>query len=104
MNCNPEDPISLDRAITLADTLNINIVLASDPDADRLAIAIKKDNDWIFINGNQAGIIETYYKLTQLKKTNKTPVIISTYISNNLIDRIGKKWDAKIIRTPTGFK
>lgn len=104
LNCNPEDPISLDRAITLADTLNINIVLASDPDADRLAIAIKKDNDWIFINGNQAGIIETYYKLTQLKKTNKTPVIISTYISNNLIDRIGKKWDAKIIRTPTGFK
>ncbi|MDE7221849.1 MAG: phospho-sugar mutase, partial [Ureaplasma sp.] len=104
LNCNPEDPISLDRAITLADTLNINIVLASDPDADRLAIAIKKENDWIFLNGNQAGIIETYYKLTQLKNKNKTPIIMSTYISNNLIDRIGKKWNAKIIRTPTGFK
>lgn len=103
-NCNPEDERSLDAAIILADTLNVNIVLASDPDADRLAIAIKKDNEWIFLNGNQAGIIETYYKLKKLKRTKKTPVVITTYISTNLVDRIVSKYDGKVIRTPTGFK
>lgn len=102
--CNPEDPEALAPAIVLADTLNVNIVLASDPDADRLAIAIKKDNEWVFLNGNQAGIIETYYKLTKLKRTKKTPVVISTYISTNLIDRIVKDYNGKVIRTPTGFK
>ena len=102
--CNPEDECSLDAAIILADTLNVNIVLASDPDADRLAIAIKKDDEWVFLNGNQAGIIETYYKLQKFKHTKKTPVVISTYISTNLIDRIIKPFNGKIIRTPTGFK
>lgn len=102
--CNPEDNKALEAAITLADTLNVNVVLASDPDADRLAIVIKKNDEWQFLNGNQAGIIETYYKLTKLKKTKKTPVVISTYISTNLIDRIIKPYDGKIIRTPTGFK
>lgn len=102
--CNPEDPNSLEAAILLADTLNVNVILASDPDADRLAIAIRKDGEWIFINGNQAGIIETYYKLKKLKKFKKTPVVISTYISTNLIDRIVEPYKGKVIRTPTGFK
>ena len=79
-------------------------MLASDPDADRLAIAIKKDDEWVFLNGNQAGIIETYYKLQKFKHTKKTPVVVSTYISTNLIDRIIKPFNGKIIRTPTGFK
>ena len=102
--CNPEDPKALAAAISLADTLNANIILASDPDADRLAIAIKKNNEWMFINGNQAGIIETYYKLTKLRRTKKTPIVISTYISTNLIDKIVEPYNGKIIRTPTGFK
>lgn len=102
--CNPEDPESLAAAIVLADTLNVNIVLASDPDADRLAIAIKKDNEWVFLNGNQAGIIETYYKLIKLKRTKKTPIVISTYISTNLVDKIVADYNGKVIRTPTGFK
>ena len=103
--CNPEDPQSLEDAINFADIVNSNIVLASDPDADRLAIVIKKDNEWVFLNGNQAGIIETYYKLHNLKIKNKfVPVVISTYISTNLIDKIVKQFNGKVIRTPTGFK
>lgn len=103
--CNPEDPQSLEDAINFANIVNSNIVLASDPDADRLAIVIKKDNEWVFLNGNQAGIIETYYKLKNLKIKNKiTPIAISTYISTNLIDKILISFNGKVIRTPTGFK
>ena len=102
--CNPENPESLKLAISLADKLNINIVLASDPDADRLAIAIKKNNEWIYLNGNQAGIIETYYRLLKLKNDSRSKVVISTYISNNLIDRIVDEYKGRVIRTATGFK
>ncbi|MBR2857960.1 hypothetical protein IKE96_02005 [bacterium] len=50
-------------------------------------------------------MIETYYKLHNLKIKNKfVPVVISTYISTNLIDKIVKPFNGKVIRTPTGFK
>lgn len=102
--CNPEDPKALTLATSIADQNKVNLVLASDPDADRLAIALKKDGKWIFLNGNQAGIIETYYRFNVLKNDYRIPVAISTYISTNLIDRIAKDFKGKIIRTATGFK
>ena len=101
---NPEDPKSLDLAVKLADSQNVNLIFATDPDADRLGISIKKDDKWIFLTGNEAGIIETYYRLNVLKDDSRKPVIVSTYISTNLIDRIAKDYDAKVIRTATGFK
>lgn len=101
--CNPEDPKALDMAIKLADDRNINLVLSSDPDADRLAISLKKDGKWIFLNGNQAGIIETFYRLKMLHNDDREKIIISTYISNNLIDRMVQN-NGRVIRTATGFK
>lgn len=102
--CNPEDPRSLELAVKLADENNISLIFATDPDADRLGVAIKKDGKWNFLNGNQAGIIETYYKIHNMPLDHKVPVIVSTYISNNLIDRIAKEFNGKVIRTATGFK
>lgn len=101
--CNPEDPKSLLKAIELADSKNINIVFASDPDADRLAIGIKKNGEWVFLNGNQAGIIETHYRLMMLNDDTREKIVISTYISNNLIDRMVLN-QGYVIRTATGFK
>ena len=101
---NPEDPKSLNLAVELADKQGIDLIFATDPDADRLGIAIKKDGKWNFLTGNQAGTIETYYRLNVLKDDTRKPVIVSTYISTNLIDRIAKDYDAKVIRTATGFK
>ncbi len=101
--CNPEDPKALVMATNYADSLNVSLVFASDPDADRLAIGLKKDGKWIFLNGNQAGIIETFYRLKTLENDNRNKIVISTYISNNLIDRMLKSI-GEVIRTPTGFK
>ncbi|GAA5414773.1 phospho-sugar mutase [Ureaplasma ceti] len=103
--CNPEDPRALEQAVNLANQENVNLIFATDPDADRLGVAVKKDGQWIFLNGNQAGIIETYYRIKPLsEKYSGTPVVISTYISTNLIDRIAKAYNGKVIRTATGFK
>ena len=101
--CNPEDPKSLTSVTKYADTIDVKLVFASDPDADRLAIGLKKDNKWVFLNGNQAGIIETFYRLKMLENDLREKVVISTYISNNLIDRMVKNI-GYVIRTATGFK
>lgn len=101
---NPEEAASFNYAIEYADKNGINLIFAADPDADRLGIAFKKKNKWEFLNGNAAGIIETYYLLMTKQSSNKRPVIVSTFVTNNLIDRIAKEYNAKVVRTATGFK
>lgn len=103
---NPEDPKAFQLAESQAEALNAKVMLACDPDADRLGIAIKHNGVWNYLNGNQAGIIQSWYQLQQFKKTKieKTPVIISTYVSTNYIDRLAKKDHGLVMRTPTGFK
>lgn len=100
---NPEDPSSFNLAIKYADSNKAKIILANDPDADRMAIAIKHDDEWKFLSGNEMGIIFTHYILKN-KKFKKKPYIVSSYVSTNLIDLISKKYNAIVYRTPTGFK
>ncbi len=100
---NPEDPASFNLAIKYANKNNAKIIIANDPDADRMAIAIKHDDEWKFLNGNEMGIIYTYYVLKN-KKFKKQPYIVASYVSNNLVDVIAKQYDAIVYRTPTGFK
>ena len=59
---NPEEPAALDMAVKKAIATNADIVMASDPDADRMGIAIKDDKgEWILVNGNQTAMIFIYY-------------------------------------------
>lgn len=100
---NPEDPSSFNLAIKYADSNKAKIIIANDPDADRMAVAIKHDDEWKFLSGNEMGIIFTYYVLKN-KKFKKKPYIVSSYVSTNLVDLISKKYNAIVYRTPTGFK
>ncbi|MBQ5492797.1 MAG: phospho-sugar mutase [Mycoplasmataceae bacterium] len=100
---NPEDPSSFNLAIKYAEKNNAKIIIANDPDADRMAVAIKRDDEWRFLTGNEMGIIYSYYVLKN-KKFNLQPYIVSSYVSTNLVDRIAKKYNALVHRTPTGFK
>ncbi len=90
--------------IPYADENGIDLIFATDPDADRLGVCFKRNGKWILLNGNQAGIIESYYILKHKDLQDKTPVIISTYVSNNLIDRMVKPLNGRVVRTATGFK
>ncbi|MGL5246089.1 MAG: phospho-sugar mutase [Mycoplasmoidaceae bacterium] len=103
-NSNPEDKSSFELSLKYARTHNADIMLGVDPDADRLAVAIKtKEGSFKYISGNEMGIIFTYYCLKN-KNYNKTPFIVSTFVSTNLIDRIAADYGCKIFRTGTGFK
>lgn len=103
---NPEEPKAFNLALQQAESMNAKVMLACDPDADRLGIAIKHNGKWTYLNGNQSGIIQSWYQLMRFKESNikKTPVIISTYVSTNYIDRLIKPKNGLVMRTPTGFK
>lgn len=100
---NPEDIASFGLALEYANKFNAEIILASDPDADRLGVATLNDHDWVYLSGNEVGIIFTYYLLTT-RKYNRKPFIVSTLVSNTFIDRIARKFNADVYRVGVGFK
>lgn len=102
---NPENQNSFKQSIKTAKKFNSEILISVDPDGDRFAFAIKQNNKWHFFNGNETGILLTNYILEYKKELkNRVPIIISTYVSNNLINRIAKQHNAIVLRTATGFK
>lgn len=112
---NPEDPNALSLAITQAKATHADIVLASDPDADRLGCALPHpDKGWnadpteLAINGNQIGAILAYYILSALKNKGKLPpkgVVCKTIVTTDLISIIANHFGAKPVdNLLVGFK
>ena len=68
---NPEDKLALKMAVSLANKKNADIVIGTDPDADRIGIVVRDlDNDWYYLNGNQIMVIFTEYLLCKKKNNN----------------------------------
>lgn len=102
---NPEDPSVFQLGIKLAELENSKIVMANDPDADRIGVAVKDDNDkWIYPNGNQIGLLLMNYILKFKKDIPKNGAVISTVVSTPMLDVIAKDHNVNIFRTLTGFK
>jgi phosphoglucomutase/phosphomannomutase len=108
---NPEDPAVLELAITKAKELSLDIVLASDPDADRLGVAVPLSNDkkeWITLTGNQIASLLTYFVLDQLQKKNaiqQNGVVTKTLVTTDLMTDICNSFDVHIIKNLlVGFK
>lgn len=105
---NPEEPDALKMAIRKAEETGAELVMASDPDADRLGIACKnKGGEFILLNGNQTCAILIYYILSQYKEKNKykgNEFIIKTIVTSNLLDTIAEKHDVECYNVLTGFK
>ncbi|BDU49764.1 phospho-sugar mutase [Haliovirga abyssi] len=102
---NPEDPKVFKLGIKLAEEVGAKIIMANDPDADRIGISIKsKTGEWIYPNGNQVGILLSEYILSNMKKIPENGVIISTVVSTPMLDKVAKAYGVEVIRTLTGFK
>ena len=105
---NPENGEALEMAINLAKKIDGDIVMASDPDADRVGMACKDDKgEWVLINGNQTCMLFLYYiiknRLAQgLMKGNE--FIVKTVVTTELIAEIAKKNNIKLFDVYTGFK
>ena len=105
---NPEEPAALSMAVEKAKETNADLVMASDPDADRIGIAIKDDKgEWILVNGNQICMIFLYYILTQHKALNKlrgNEFVVKTIVTTELIKKIADSVNVELIDSYTGFK
>ncbi len=103
---NPEERETFGGAILEAIPED-ELIFATDPDADRIGILCKKENQWHTINGNQIGQLLLYYYLKTLKEKNKLPkkgVVISTVVTSPLQKKIAESFGMKVYETLTGFK
>ena len=105
---NPEEPAALDMAVKKAIETNADIVMASDPDADRMGIAVKNDKgEWILVNGNQTALLFVYYLITRWKETGRLKgkeYIVKTIVTTEIIKDIANKNGVEIFDCFTGFK
>lgn len=105
---NPEEPSALKMAIAVAERNGADIVLATDPDADRVGIAVRDGNgEMVLLNGNQTASILTYYILTRWKELGKLDgrqYIVKTIVTTELLKAIASDFGVKTYDVLTGFK
>ena len=100
---NPEEYEALNLGIDYAKRTNSDLVLATDPDCDRLSIAIRIDKDFQILSANELGCLLLDYVCQNITCVNK-PVFIKTIVTTDLAELIAKKYNATTINTLTGFK
>lgn len=105
---NPEEPAALKMALDLAEKEHADIVIGTDPDCDRLGIAVRNnENKMELLNGNQTMVLMTHFLLEQWKKAGKLngkQFVASTVVSTPLVEKIADHFDVKYIEGLTGFK
>jgi phosphoglucomutase/phosphomannomutase len=106
---NPEVPESMDRAERLAREIKADLVLATDPDADRLGVlAADGHGGFRYITGNEIAYLATWFKLDQLAKQGRmpeSPVVITTVVTTSLVTRIARHFGAQVVNNLlVGFK
>jgi phosphoglucomutase len=108
---NPEVPVSMDRAVALARSAKADLVLATDPDADRLGAMVPKTSgrdEWQFVTGNQIAALLTHFKLARLHEQGSlpaNPIVVKTLVTSTLITRIARHFQAQVVdNLLVGFK
>ncbi|MCD8136042.1 MAG: phospho-sugar mutase, partial [Parabacteroides gordonii] len=105
---NPEEPAALAMAVEKAKETDADLVLASDPDADRVGAAVKNnDGEWVLLNGNQTALMFVYYLITRWKelgKVNGKEYIVKTIVTTELICTIAERNGVELYDVYTGFK
>lgn len=105
---NPEEPEALKMAMELAEKENADIVIGTDPDCDRLGIAVRNnEGKLVLLNGNQTMVLMTHFLLQQWQKTGKLngkQFVASTIVSTPMVEKIAEHFNVKYIEGLTGFK
>jgi phosphoglucomutase len=105
---NPEENSALEMAVAQAEAIGADLVMATDPDADRVGIAIRDNEGKItLLNGNQTASLLTYYLLqrwSELGKLNENTYIVKTIVTTELMAAMAKKYGVKCYNVLTGFK
>lgn len=104
---NPEIRQAFDCGLKMAKKEKPDLLFATDPDCDRIGVAVPHKGDYCLITGNEMGALLANYLLSQRKATGtlpETPVVIKSFVSTKLVNKICKKYNALLIETLMGFK
>ena len=101
---NPEEKNVFDLSIKLADEIGAKVCLANDPDADRTGMMVKEDKEWVYLNGNQIGMLLLKYILDNKRDIPENGAVVTTIVSTPILDKIAEERNLKVFRTLTGFK
>lgn len=105
---NPEETAAMEMATKKAAEINADVVMASDPDADRIGVAVKNDKgNYIIVNGNQTALLFIYYIITKMKEAGTlkgNEYIVKTIVSTEMIAEIARRNNIEYFDVYTGFK
>jgi phosphomannomutase len=99
---NPEEPAALAEALLDCQRVGADILLANDPDADRLAVAVFHDGEWVHLNGDEIGCLLAGDLLAH--SIVEQPLVATTIVSSRMLSAIARSWGADFAQTLTGFK
>jgi len=100
---NPEEPGALDLARDLATRVGADLILANDPDADRLAVCLPRGGEWVMLTGNQVGLLLADF-LLEHAGPGPTPLVVNSIVSSPMLAAIAARYGARFEATLTGFK
>jgi len=104
---NPEQEEAYELALKYAKDHDADLVLSTDPDADRIGVAVKHDNEYILMSGNQTGAVLLEYVLSQNLKNRtmpRNPIMFNTIVTGDLGEKVANKYHVTTEKTLTGFK
>lgn len=104
---NPEEPTAMEMALELARKEEADLVIGTDPDADRIGVAIRHGGEYLLLNGNQHGVLLCDYVFGSMKEQGSLPprpAFVNTIVSTDLQRKIARKYGAEVHETLTGFK
>lgn len=104
---NPEMPEAFDEARIVADRVGADLILATDPDADRLGVAVRDGDKFTVLSGNQIGCLILNYRLMKLKEQNRLPangLVVKSIVSTSFADAICRKYGVRLDGVLTGFR
>ncbi len=106
---NPEDPKAFTLALQLAKEVQADIILATDPDADRLGVYAldKESGEYVSFTGNMSGMLIAWYLMSEKMAENKmptNPALVKTIVTTNMADALAKEFGVTLIEVLTGFK
>ena len=105
---NPEEPAAMEMATTKAAEINADVVMASDPDSDRIGVAVKNDKGkYVILNGNQTALLFFYYIIVKMKEAGKlkgNEFVVKTIVSTEMIAEVARRNKIELYDVYTGFK
>ena len=105
---NPEEPAAMEMAMKKAAEIDADVVMASDPDSDRIGVVVKDDKgEYIIINGNQTALLFFYYIIVKMKEAGKlkgNEFVVKTIVSTEMIAEVARRNNIEYFDVYTGFK